>query len=168
MKVNDLIQGLVQEKEDEKPGTYAGVKFSDDTIAALEKYTKDNKIPNALPADKYHTTLLYSRKHLPNYKPEGDYKTPMTGSPTGFEIWPNYDSSKNCLVLSYSCPQLYQRHHKLMNQHGATYDFDEYKPHVTLSYDVGNLKVDKLPTFEDSLEITSEYDEELKIGWADD
>lgn len=154
------------------PGTYAGVRFSPATIESLEKYAKDNKIPHRIKGDHFHTTLLYSRKHLPKYSAAGPYEVPMNGSPTGFEIWPSQPDDKgkvkNCLVLTYSCPQLYQRHHKLMNQHGATYDFDEYKPHVTLSYDVGNLKVDKLPDFEDNLEIVEEYDEELSISWADD
>lgn len=163
---------ITERKEEEMKGTYAGVRFSESTTEALKKYIKENKIPNPVSADKFHTTLLYSRKYLPNYKPAGEYSTPMFGKPENFEIWqsqPDENGKKsNCLVLRYSCPELYQRHHKLMLQHGATYDYDEYKTHVTLSYDVGDIDVNKLPQFEDSLEITEEYYEDLNLNWARD
>lgn len=169
MKLKEITKTI---EEEALPGTYAGVRFGPDTVKALQKYGKSNGIPNRLPHENFHTTLLYSRKHLPNYQPAGDYPVPMKGTPVGFEVWPSQPDDdgnvKNCLVLAYSCPTLYQRHHKLMNQHGATYDFDEYKPHVTLSYDIGDFNADDLPPFEEELEIVSEYMEELKQSWADD
>lgn len=154
-------------KDEHKKGSYAGVRFSNGTVAAVEQYAKDNKIPKPLKSEKYHTTLLYSHKHLPEYKAAGKYDKPMKGTPTGFEVWKGQNGS-NCLVLTYDCSELYQRHHKLMMQHGATYDFSTYQPHITLSYDVGDLKVDKLPKFEDSIEITDEYQEDLDLGWANE
>lgn len=148
----------VTNNEDGKPGTYAGVRFDKRTVKSLEKYVKDNDIPNA--NDNWHTTLLYSRKHLPNYVPKEKYKPAMEGTPMALEVWPT-QSGKNCLVINYSCSQLYQQHHKLMMKHGATYDFDEYKPHITLSYDVGDLDVDKLPQYKNKIKIVGEYREEL-------
>jgi hypothetical protein len=167
MKLTEIAQPT------EQPGTYAGVHFSDATKGALSEFAKKNKIPKALGKEHYHTTLLYSRKHLPNYKPMGKYDSPMKGVAQEFEVWPAEPDEngkvKNCLVLKYSCPELYQRHHKLMLQHGATYDYDEYKPHVTLSYDVGKFDISKLPTFSGNLEIVEEYHEDLQTsGWADD
>lgn len=154
MKLSDVI-----ENENKLPGSYAGVRFDKRTVNALEKYIKDNNIPN--PNDNWHTTLLYSRKHLPHYKPDEKYKKPMVGTPMALEVWKS-QSGKNVLVVNYSCPTLYQRHHKLMQQHGATYDFDEYKPHVTLSYDVGDdFDVDGLPEFKRQLKIVGEYYEDL-------
>jgi 2'-5' RNA ligase len=152
MKLSEVVENQDQ------PGTYAGVRFDKRTVNALEKFNKKHSIPNQ--NDNWHTTLLYSRKHLPNYQPEEKYSSPYVGTPTGFEIWPSQDK-KNVLVLTFSCPQLYQRHHKLMQQHGGTYDFDTYKPHVTLSYDVGDLDVKDLPEFKRQLKIVGEYHEEL-------
>lgn len=162
----------IMEKEESKPGTYAGVHFSPATLDSLEQYVQDNKIPSPLEKDHFHTTVLYSRKHLPDFEPAGDYDTPMIGVPKKFEIWPSQpDESghvKKCLVLTYKCDELCQRHKDLMTDHGATYDFDEYKPHVTLSYDIGDFDISELPEFEEELEITNEYGEELKQSWADD
>lgn len=163
----------INKPKTDETGSYAGVRFSTTTTKALEQYIEDNKIPNPLDAEHFHTTLLYSRKFLPDYEPAGKYKVPFVGTPKILEVWPSQPDEngkvKNCLVLTYDCPKLYQRHHKLMNQHGATYDFDEYKPHVTLSYDIGDFKIDKLSEFEEDLEIVEEYGEDLKTtGWADD
>lgn len=167
MKLTDIF-----EQKEEKPGTYAGVRFSPASVKALRKYAKDNGVPNRLPHENFHTTLLHSRKHLPDYEPAGDYDSPLKGKVTGIEIWqsrPDDDgNTKNCLVLKYDCPELVARHEELMDEHNATYDFDEYKPHVTLSYDTGDFNSKDLPKFEDELEIVSEYKEDLKDSWADD
>lgn len=146
-------------------GTYAGVRFSPKTRDALSKYTTDNNIPHALDPNKLHTTLLYSRRHLPNYQPAGRYDPLLSGTPTHLEKWPSQpDENGNvsmCLVLRYDCPELVDRHHDLMDNHEAIFDFSEFKPHITLSYDVGGLKCADLPPFEEELEIAEEYGEDL-------
>lgn len=158
MKVSEIF-------ENGEKGTYAAVRFSPATNATLEQYTKDNKVPKPPKAKDFHTTLLYSRKHLPNYQAAGKLDDPLIGTPTGFDIWPSQPDEngkkKNVLVLEFSCPALFQRHHKLMHQHGATYDFDRYRPHITLSYDAGDLDPSKLPDFDEELEIVEEYMEDL-------
>ena len=83
MRVIEII------KEEQKKGTYAGVRFSDKTNTTIEKFIKDNKIPNPIKKDKLHTTLLYSRKHLPKYEPAGELEEAMVGKPMGFEKWPS-------------------------------------------------------------------------------
>ena len=151
-------------------GTYAGVHFSQATRDAIAKYIKDNGIPNSTNIDKMHTTLLYSRKYLPDYEPAGVFESPLVGKPAGFEKWPSQPDEDGkvsmCLVLRFDCPDLNARHKELMDKHDATYDFDEYKTHVTFSYDVGGMKVKDLPPFTDSLEITDEYKEDLDLSWA--
>jgi hypothetical protein len=163
------------EIKDVKPtkGTYAGVRFSDTTKKAIKKYMDDNKIPNAIAPNKLHTTLLYSRKYLPKYTPEGEYKKLMTGVPGKFDVWKSKpdDGSKpkNCLIVEYTCPQLDERHNELMKKHGGTYDYPEYKTHLTLSYDIGDMKIKDLPDFKDTcpvIQIVSEYGEDLDLNWA--
>ena len=158
------------EKSDEK-GTYAGVRFDDQTVKSLQKYIKDNKIPNAIAAGKMHCTLLYSKKHLPEYKPSGDIDPPMKGTPTDLEKWksqPDDDGNvSQCLVLKFDCDELVERHKKLMDEHKATFGYDEYKTHVTLSYDIGDMEIKDLPPVDiKELIINKEYGEELSTDWA--
>jgi len=156
--------------EDNQKGTYAGVHFSDDTKNSILKYVKENNIPNPTPIDKMHCTLLYSRKYCPNYKAAGDIKPFWNGTPGGFNVWegqPDEDGHKpNCLILEFKCDELTNRHNSLMTEHDATYDFPEYKTHITLSYDIGEMDINNLPKYTSPIEITNEYGEDLDLDWA--
>ena len=138
-------------------GTYAAVRYSDESIKKLEKVVKE--LPN--PNYDFHTTLLYSRKYLPNYKPLG--KIQETATVNGFKIFDTQDE-KRALVLTLDCPFLVNRHNELMKEHGATYDYDEYIPHITLSYDLEDRQIEKI-NFNEVLEIVLEYSEDLKLDW---
>ena len=163
-----LIEIIREEKEEK--GSYAAVRFSDKTNNAVKKYIKDNNIPNAITPGKLHTTLLYSRKYLPEYEPSGELEDMLVGKPSKFEKWPSQPDDEGkvamCLVLRYDCPELVALHKKLMKEHDATYDFDEYKPHMTFSYDVADMQCKDLPKFEDDIEIVEEYGEDLDLNWA--
>ena len=165
MKLNEITKKTPD-------GTYAGVRFSDKTRDAIAKYIADNNIPNAIKDHKLHTTLLYSRKYLPNYKPRGELEEVLVGKPIKFEKWPSQpDEDGNvskCLVLKYDCPDLVNRHEDLMKEHDATFDYDEFKPHVTFSYNVDDLQCKDLPEFDDDIEISEEYGEDLNLNWAKD
>jgi hypothetical protein len=156
-----------------KKGTYAGVRFSEKTTEALQKYIKDNNIPNGLASNKMHTTLLYSRKFLPDYTAPGVYDAPMVGKLGDFDVWKSNnedgDEQTNCLIVEYDCPELNNRHEYLMRVHGATFDYPHYKTHITLSYNIGDLDIEKLPDIKKvipQVEIVSEYQEELNLNWA--
>lgn len=156
-------------------GTYAGVNFSKQTVDKLQQYIKENDIPNGLTADKMHCTVLYSRKYLPNYQPQGKIDPPFEGKPTKLEKWETQPDengkTSQCLVMRFNCPQLVERHKHLMQEHDAMFDFDEYRPHATLSYDVGDMDVADLSNVADTVDsvvIEEEYGEDLNLDWAAD
>ena len=165
MKLEELIE------KNNKKGTYAGVRFDEQTVDSFQKYIKDNNIPNAIAAGKMHCTLLHSRKFLPDYKPAGDIDPPMIGTPTSFDKWksqPDADGDvSQVLVLKFDCDELIERHKKLMDEHKAVFDYDKYEPHVTFSYNIDDMDVKKLPSFDiKELIIDKEYGEALKSDWA--
>lgn len=166
MRLRELM-----EKKNNK-GTYAGVRFTDDTVKRIKTYAEENEIPNRVPSSKLHTTVLYSRKYCPNYEAAGAYDKPLVGKPKKFDIWksqPDENGNRSlCLVLTYDCPELVNRHNALMKEHGATFDYDQYRPHVTFSYDVGEgFDVNKLnPKDIGDIEISKEYREDLDLNWA--
>lgn len=64
------------------------------------------------------------------------------------------------------CQYLSDRHNEIMDLYEATYDYPEYKVHVTLSYDIGDidikdLKIDGFP----KINIVKEYYNELILDW---
>lgn len=166
MKLMDLFE----KKSEPVKGTYAAVKFSKDTMDNIKDFVDKHNIPNPLPSDKYHTTLIYSRKYLPDFKSKGKYDEPLIGKPEKLEIFETQDK-KNALVLRYECKDLTDRHNEIMDEHKATYDFPEYKIHITLSYDCGDFDPKSIKDIEDEIkpiEIVEEYDDELKLDWAKD
>lgn len=165
MKVTELLN-----EKKQPDGTYAGVSFSKETINAIKQYIKDNNIPNGLRSDKMHTTVIYSRKYDPDFKALGKIDPPWTGTPTELDVWKTRpkDGSEgsNCLVLQFKCEKLNERHEELMKQYNFTYDFPEYKTHISLSYDIGDMEWKSLPKFEGKIEIIDEYGEDLNLDWA--
>lgn len=167
-----IIMKLQEVAEQPKKGTYSAVKFDDQTINKIKAYVDENNIPNALDPEKYHTTVTYSRKFLPDLKPVDPIDPPWIGTPEQLEVWKSQPDengeTSNCLVLKYKCDQLTDRHNQIMDDHGATYDFPDYKAHITLSYDIGDMDHSQLPDVKDigDIVINKEYVDELNLNWS--
>lgn len=171
MRLQELLE---QSKDKPEPGTYAAVTFSQATVDDILRYIKTNNIPNAISPEKMHCTVLYSRKYCPDYVPMGTIDPPWVGTPTGLEVWESRGKNRDedpsrCLVMKFTCDELTKRHNQLMKEHNATYDFPEYKTHITLSYNIGDMDIANLPSVNDTIpvvEIVEEYGEDLDLDWA--
>lgn len=145
-------------------GLYVAVKYTErSTNEMLNSMSKFN-IPNLLTADKIHTTIIYSKTY-DNIK-TAEYKVMKPVAVIGsMEIWKT-QGGKSALVAKLDAPDLSIRHNWLMKNHNLTYDYDEYKPHITLSYDVpDDFDVPKtIP--EISLIVDHEYQEDLIDDWS--
>jgi hypothetical protein len=145
-------------------GTYAGLRVALQSCMAINEYINENKIPlhRSDKEQRLHVTLLHSKKYLPDYESAGNVFYEC--KPTKFDIFPTQEG-RNGLVLLLDCPALVQRHKTLMKKHRAVFDYDEYIPHVTFSYDVGDLDLNTLPPFTTTIFLNEEYGEELDIDW---
>lgn len=148
-------------------GTYAAVKFDHATRKSIHRYCAMANIPNMIRPDKLHTTLLYSDRDLPLFEPNDKYVYPLVAYPAGMDIWDTTNDQgqvEHCLVVLLDCPHLIERHKLLMREHDAVYPFPNYQPHMTLSYNVGDLDPETLPFFESYVPhviIVGEYSESL-------
>jgi len=158
-----MITEIMKTTNKTPKGTYASVKYDEHSTEQLYQFCKDNNIPKPLRRDKYHSTLIYSSNHLPEFKAQS--KVRWYANPIGFETWAstsNSDKVTQCLVMRIECKELTDRFNYIMDNYDAIYDFDEYKPHITLSYDVGDdFEIDDLKYTGDPLVITSEHTEDL-------
>ncbi len=161
MRISEIIK-LYEAPED---GTFAGVKFDQSSIQTLKNFIDENKIPNPTPPEDYHVTLLFSHTPLPNYEPVGSYKQALTAIPKYATIFG--EDEEKALVIVLDAPGLVKRHKYLMNKHPeATWDHDEYLPHVTLSYDVGDFNIEKLNVDDiGMLQIIEEYSDDIEPDW---
>ncbi|ACL78364.1 hypothetical protein [Escherichia phage CLB_P2] len=149
MKTEDFAQGL-----------YVAAKFSELTLDALENLQRTLKVPNPVPREKFHSTICYSRVNVPYTVASGSFEVASTGH---LEVWKHGDSPVLVLVLD---SEYLKCRHQYARTLGATHDFDDYTPHITLSYNVGPL------TFSGDVQIPvvldREYKEPLKLDWAED
>lgn len=161
MRIDEILK-LMEAPED---GTFAGVHFSDASVQALQAFAEANNIPNPTPSDEYHATLLFSSTPIKDYKPWGSYKQALTAIPKYATIFG--DGDEKALVIVLDAPGLVKRHKYLMSKHPeATWDHDEFIPHVTLSYDAGETDPNSLDVANiGPLDIVDEYGDDIEPDW---
>lgn len=166
--IKSLILGESKKTPD---GTYVAVNLSEDSKTRLFAAVEKMGVPNPLDKDQYHTTLIYSRKYLPDFKARGDLDPPIVCTVVNMEIFGGTDGKGKALVVELHCPALVDRHNSIMQEHGATYDFDEYRPHITISYNCGDFDLTQfnILNFIESpfIEFVEEYSNDLDLNWAD-
>lgn len=145
-------------------GTYAAYRFNEASKTLLLDLTTSLKLPNPIESKELHVTLLYSTKHLPDYKPRG----PITEEVTlgEFRVFRS-DSGRNVLTVELLGSVVTNRHLHLMQKHQALYSYDRYIPHVTLSYDIGELVVPYNPKLGTVLTLSEEYSEDLDLDYIE-
>jgi 2'-5' RNA ligase len=117
----------------EKRPTFVGVRFDGPSMDEIMKLSKD--VPNRTSKGEIHITVAYSRTPI-HITALGDLEPPYSIQPTRYSIFKSR-SGENCLVLEVASSDLVKRHNEIMTDYGASYDFPQYKPHLTLSYDCG-------------------------------
>ena len=83
----------------------------------------------------------------------------------GYDIF-SVQSGENVLVMKLISQELQDRHNYLMETYGATYDFPEYKPHVTLSYNYSDKTAVGISPFTNKIILGMEYVEDLDLKWG--
>lgn len=112
----------------------------------LYEFVKGLGVQNLTDPKGYHATVLYSRKGVPH----ADKQFVPFPIRAHVKKWTQFDmrtTGKKCLVAELDCPALEALHKHMITTYGATHDFPEYKPHVTVSYDCHDLPTN-IPSFE--------------------
>lgn len=142
-------------------GTYVGAKFSPASVEVIKQLQKSLGLFDPVKESKLHTTISFSRKYFEGFA----LNTNQTeiGRFKRLEVFPT-QTGKRALVAIFDSPYLEERH-KYSRILGASYDYDEYHPHVTLSYDIGALKLPEIDLPTDIISISHEYVEDLDLEW---
>lgn len=152
-------------KNTSNKGTYVGLRVLTPSNLLLRDLCLQNGIPHkaSMFDNRLHTTVIYSRKHCPDIVaiPQKLYVCEFGG----YDIFSG-QRGENVLVLKLVSQELQDRHNFLMQTHGATYDFPEYKPHVTLSYNYSDKTAAGITPFTDKILLGLEYVEDLDLKWG--
>jgi 2'-5' RNA ligase len=153
------------ESPDDARGTYAAFKLSDESKKQIKQIQK--AVKNPVPVDKLHVTLLYSRKEMVGLT-DNDVKAyqEVPATVAEWDIFPTQDG-KRAMVLKLDAPALVHLHKEFMEKYKGTYDHDEYIPHITISYDIGegNLRMTRNVFKGMKLTLVAPYIEDLDLNW---
>lgn len=130
-------------KKPKGQGTYIEALVNKETKQNLLDFIAENNIMNGVKS--FHCTVLYSRVTCPDINAK-DFKLPITAHFTEFKLFEYRAKKTMCLVAVLDCPELNRIHYNALEQHGATSDYLEYIPHITLSYDFQGEFPSKLPS----------------------
>lgn len=149
----------------EEPGLYVAAFFDEETNYRIAEYLRINNIPMPVTSASLHTTIVYSKVPVTTFEPNHSVDIGVNTKHASFECWDMRNGAR-CLVLKYFSPYLHMRFEEAMKA-GAMYDFDEYKPHVTLSYSMPeDFDVATLPALGFPLKIVGEYSEPIIQDWC--
>lgn len=153
-------------EEKEGPGTFVGVNLGPKTLKRLTNWIDSQDIDKPTPTDDIHITLILSKTKEFSWDPE-TYDPKIKVLPDTYKF-DKFGDEGNVLVLTFQCPDLREKHFNAREEHNLSWDFDDYHPHITLSYDAENIDINDLdyPTFPIYLE--GEYVEPFDSDWKDD
>ena len=161
--MNTLLQYI---KESQGKGTYIKLVPSLESREAISKIATSFNVPNQIIADELHTTIVFSRKWFdPGFSLN---ECSIDATINGYKLFPNDDGTA-CLVLTLFCAEVHTKHEYYKDIYKATFDYPDYTPHITLSYEVP-LGYVLYQSIIDSFDIvTFEYEvvEELDLNWKD-
>ncbi|MGO4672973.1 phage portal protein [Bosea sp. 2YAB26] len=151
-----------QQTGDAKPRTlYVSRKLLNG--AEFLAWAKDQGFTSTLDADDLHVTIIYSRTALDWMKVGspwgGDEKGRMTIAPGGARIVEPL-GDKGAVVLLFNSSELAWRH-MAMREAGAESEWPDYQPHVTITYQSGDVDLSKVEPYRGKLEFGPEIFEEL-------
>lgn len=118
-------------------------------------------LTSTLQPDDLHVTICFSRSPLDWGTIPAD--TTFHTSEGGKRYLARFGRA---LVLGFEDPALTARH-EAFSEAGASYDFDEYRAHVTITYNTEGVDLAALEPYTGPLEFGPEDYSELNLSWAD-
>jgi 2'-5' RNA ligase len=148
----------LQQYAKHKDGTYVSMDLSDESRALLDNFVEMSLgLTERVDPSTYHITIIYSRTPVPTAEHITGMSTNTTASVVGYEVFPTKNDGK-CLVMRLQFSFAEAMNSKLTRE-GATSDYSEYKPHLTLAYDMSQeidpatLPIPQFPLSFDSVKV---------------
>lgn len=145
-------------------GVYISVSLTSESNQNILKYFNEYILPwnkDIIYNTDQHITLIYSEKPLNRY--------PMIEQYAGeakFIKFSLFGPDNDILVVEVKAGKLVQRNKKLTAENDFISDFDEYKPHFTISYNAKNVDINNLPPMTFPIIFEQESVENINVDWV--
>lgn len=135
---------------------------------AFLEWAKAQGFESTVPADDLHVTVLFSRAHVDWLKmgspweqnDKGELRVPPGGARV---VEPLGD--KGAIVLLFNSSALAWRHEDMV-KNGASHDFSDYQPHVTITYAGSDVDLEAVEPYRGELVFGPEIFEEVDDDWS--
>ncbi|MFG8433765.1 anti-CBASS protein Acb1 family protein [Pseudomonas aeruginosa] len=135
---------------------------------AIIDWAKAQGFETTLPAEDLRVTVAYSKTPVDwmavaqawTNKPNGNL-TSSAGGPRMVEQF-----GEGAIVLLFNNTELTWRHQDILDA-GASWDWPDYQPHITFTYQPGSVDLDQVEPYRGVIELGPEVFEEIDEGWAD-
>ena len=118
-----------------KDGTYVAMDLSDECRDLIDNFVEMNLgLDERVDKSTYHITVIYSRTPVPSAEQYAGFTSDIEARVSGYEVFPTKNDGK-CLVMRLDFPYATMLNKQLTAQ-GATSDYDQYKPHMTIAYNI--------------------------------
>ena len=161
MKINGILE--------RRNGTYGACRYTRESKKKINHWMSENSIPNPIDVEKLHTTVIYSRAEISIVRIfdvlTNNFKEIELGI-KGFDKFETSSGSDKYALVALLDAEILERLHLTLRTYGATHDFPEYHPHVTLSYNIPDefdISSISIPNFK--LQIDEIYFEPLNLNW---
>lgn len=96
-------------------------------------------------AEDMHVTIAYSKAPLDWFELPNDIRSVVVpaGGPRDLAL---FGPDKNVVALRFKSPSLERRHNEIL-EHGASWDWPDYRPHITITMDAEGVDVSKIKPF---------------------
>lgn len=137
-----------------------------DVVNAAEiiAWAKGQGFKTTLPADDMHVTIAFSRAPVDWMKVGQSWDEEHTVAAGGPRIMEGLGANGEAKVLLFSNTELQWRHEQ-MKRAGASWDWPEYQPHITISYDPDAPDLDDVEPYAGRIVLGPEKFQEIDDGW---
>jgi len=127
------------------------------------EWARSQGIKSTLKAEDLHVTICHSRAGVEAKDIEKAKGTIAISQKSGRLVTRLGD--KGAVVLMFQSSVLQTRWLELIEKHGASWDYDSYQPHITLTYDAKDVDVTKITPYPGLIILGDEIHEKLVSSW---
>jgi len=129
--------------------------------AEIIRWAKRQGFKTTLPADDLHVTIAYSRKPVDWMKIGEAWQSELKLAAGGPRLMEQFGEAR---VLLFKASELEWRH-EAMEEAGATWDHEEYQPHITISYDPESPDLANVEPYQGEIILGPELFAEVEEDW---
>lgn len=126
----------------------------------LMKWAREQGIPNLVAAEDLHVTIAHSRSRIDWMDIDAPWDGELLIAAGGPRVVEFMGADKKAVALLFRSDSLSYRH-AIIRDAGASWDWPDYQPHITLSYDAQGFNADDAQPFTGPLRLGPEIFAEI-------